>query len=81
LSALAGWKNLELLTCTHRLWEYHADIQAQVTEWVCFNTVDPRELDAVRPCYPGVDKIATLPKGSFLAYNRDSRAELAGRVF
>jgi hypothetical protein len=74
-------ENLELLTCTHRPREYHADIAGQVTEWVCFNTVDPRELDAVRPYYPDVDKIATLPKGSFLAYNRDSRAELAGRVF
>jgi hypothetical protein len=43
--------------------------------------VEPADLDAVRPYYPNVDKVAALPKGSFLAYNRDTGAELAGRVF
>ena len=38
-------------------------------------------MDAIRPYYTGVDKIVTLPKGSFLACNRGSRAELAERVF
>jgi len=29
----------------------------------------------------GVDKVKNLPLGAFLAYNRESGAELAGRVF
>jgi len=52
-----------------------------VTEWVCFNTIEPGELDAVRPYFRGVDQVAGLPKGSFIGYNRESGEELAGRLF
>ena len=72
---------LELITATHSPRDYHRDLRRLVTEWVCFNTVEPADLDAIRPYYSAVDKCAQLPRGSFLAYNRESGAELAGRLF
>ena len=41
----------------------------------------PGELDAVRPYFRGVDRVADLPRGSFIAYNRESGEELAGKLF
>ena len=72
---------LELATATHSPRDYHRDLRRLVTEWVCFNMVEPADLDAIRPYFLGVDKCAQLPRGSFLAYNRDSGGKLAGRVF
>ena len=74
-------EGLELLIATHHPRDYHRDLRAEVTEWVCFNTIEPGDLDAVRPYFRGVDRVASLPRGSFLAYNRESGAELAGTVF
>jgi hypothetical protein len=56
-------------------------IGAEATEWVCFNMVEPGELDAVRPYFRGVDRVAELPRGSFIAYNRENGGELAGKLF
>jgi len=56
----------------------HSEIRSQCTEFIAFNTIEPVELDAIRPYWSGVDKAAKLPKGHFLAFNRDSGAELAG---
>jgi len=72
---------LELLSATHSPRDYHRDLRRLVTEWVCFNMVEPADLDAIRPYFSRVDQCATLPRGSFLAYNRESGAELAGRLF
>ena len=72
---------LELLTATHSPRDYHRDIRRLVTEWVCFNICEKDDLDSIRNYYAGVDKVRALQKGQFLAYNRDSGAELAGRVF
>jgi len=36
---------------------------------------------AIRRYWAGVDPAAALPRGSFIAVNRESGAELAGRVF
>ena len=49
-------------------------------EWICFSTDEPGELDAVRPCFRGVDKIAGMAKGRFIAHSRDRGEELTGRV-
>jgi hypothetical protein len=73
--------DLQYVSATHRPRDYHVNVRALVTEWVCFNTIEPAELDAVRPYFPGVDRVATLPRGQFIAYNRESGAELSGRVF
>jgi len=74
-------ENLELVSATHRPREYHVLIRSQCTEFVAFNLCEPAELDAIRPYWAGVDKAAKLPRGHFLACNRDSGAELGGRVF
>jgi len=42
---------------------------------------EPGELDAVRPYFRGVDRVVELPRGSFIGYNRESGAELAGKLF
>lgn len=60
---------------------YHRDLRGEVTEWVCFSMTGPAELEAVRPHFRGVDQVAERPRGSFIAYNRESGEELAGRVF
>ncbi|MEI6197377.1 MAG: hypothetical protein WCS42_23930, partial [Verrucomicrobiota bacterium] len=75
-----GW-NLELLTATQFPKDYARPIRASVTEWVCFSTDEPDDLDAVRPYFRGVDRVSGLPRGSFIAYNRDSGAELCGKLF
>lgn len=72
---------LEFVSATHSPREFHRNIRRLVTEWVAFNTCEPDDLDAIRPYWPGVDKAASLPKGQFLAYNRETFAELGGRVF
>ncbi|MGH7941581.1 MAG: hypothetical protein ACREFR_10980 [Limisphaerales bacterium] len=46
-----------------------------------FNTVEPAELDAIRPYWSGVDEAARLPRGEFIAVNRDSGGKLRGRLF
>ena len=74
-------ENLELISATQHPRDYHRDIRAEVTEWVCFSMSEPGELDAVRPYFRGVDRVADLPRGSFIAYNRETGAELAGRLF
>ena len=74
-------ENLELLSSTQHPRDYHRDLRAEVTEWVCFATQEPGELDAVRPYFRGVDRVADLPRGAFIAYNRESGEELAGRLF
>ncbi len=74
-------ENLELLTSTQFPRDYHADIRGNVTEWVCFSCTEPAELEAVRPYFPSVDQAAQFPPGRFIAYNRNSRTELAGRIF
>ncbi len=42
---------------------------------------EPGELDAVRPYFRGVDRVAQLPRGSFIAYNRESGEDLEGKLF
>ena len=74
-------ENLELITSTQYPRDYHSTIRGGVTEWVCFSTTEECELAAVRDYYRGVDKAAGLFKGEFLAYNRNSRCEMAGRLF
>jgi DNA helicase HerA-like ATPase len=74
-------ENLELLSSTQHPRDYHRDLRAEVTEWICFSLNEPGELDAVRPYFRGVDRVADLPRGEFIAYNRESGAELCGKLF
>jgi hypothetical protein len=38
-------------------------------------------LDVVRDYFPGVDRLKDLPRGSFIAFNRETGVELAGKLF
>ena len=73
--------NLELLTATQFPKDYPTPIREAVTEWVAFNTSEPDNLAAMRPYFPRVDRVASLALGEFLAVNRNTGAELAGRIF
>ena len=59
----------------------HASISGQSTELVCFRLDEPLALDKVEEL--GADRAAVqgLPLGSFIAWNRLSRARLDGKVF
>jgi hypothetical protein len=48
---------------------------------VAFKTCESAELEAIEPYRTGVHKAAALDKGQFLAFNKNTRAELAGRLF
>jgi len=74
-------EGLGLLTATHSPRDYHRDLRRLVTEWVCFNMVEPKDLEAVRPYYSGVDKSRSCRMARLSRNNRESGAELAGRVF
>lgn len=74
-------ENLTVLLATHRPSEYHRNIRALVTEWVCFHTVDTNDLDAVRPYFSGVDCVATMPKGQFISYNREDGELIQARLW
>lgn len=70
-----------LLTSTQNPRDHHKDLRSAVTEWVCFNSTEPVELDAVRPYFSGVDVAAGLPKGEFVAFDREGGATLRGKLF
>jgi DNA helicase HerA-like ATPase len=74
-------ENLELLTATQHPRDYHRDIRSEVTEWVCFHTTEPDDLDAVRPYFSGGDCVTALARGSFISYNRENGAEPWGKIF
>lgn len=74
-------EGLQFLSATHSPREYHELIRSQATEFVAFNTIEPAQLDSIRPYWSGVDKAADLPKFHWLAFNRDSGAEKSGQVF
>jgi hypothetical protein len=74
-------ENLESISAIQHPRDYRRDVRAEVTEWVRISMNDPGELAAVRPYFRGVDRVAALPRGSFIAYNRESGAELAGKLF
>lgn len=81
IARLGRAEHLELLISTQYPRDYHSDLRGAVTEWVCFQTTEPPELDAVRPYYAHVDAVAALPMGSYLAYNRNTGRQLPGRLW
>ena len=81
IARLGRAEGLELLTSTQFPRDYHADLRGSVTEWVCFSCTEPAELDAVREYFSGVDRAASLPKGQFIAYNRNSLAIETGSLW
>jgi hypothetical protein len=74
-------EGLELLTSTQFPRDYHSDLRGSVTEWVCFSCTEENELEAVRQYFSGVDVAKTLPKGHFVSWNRNSGAQITGKLF
>ena len=74
-------ENLELLTATQLPHKIHASISGQSTELVCFRLDEPLALDKVQELGADRDAVQGLPLGSFIAWNRLSRARLDGKVF
>lgn len=71
---------LEFITATHNPREYHELIRSQATEFIAFNTIEPAQLDSIRPYWSGVDAASKLPRGQFLALNRNSGATVSGMM-
>lgn len=74
-------ENISVMMATHRPSEYHRNVRALVTEWVCFNTKDENDLAAVRPYFKDVDRVAQFPKGQFVSYNREDGELRTGRLW
>lgn len=74
-------ENIELVLSTQYPRDFAKTIREEVTEWICFNINEPDNLDAVRPYFPGVDVAATLARGEFVAYNRESGGQMRGKLF
>ena len=74
-------ENLELVTATQLPHKIHASISGQSTELVCFRLDEPLALDKVQELGADRDAVQGLPLGSFIAWNRLSRARLDGKVF
>lgn len=74
-------ENLELLAITQLPSKISASITGQSTELVCFRLDESVELRKVQGL--GADPVAVqnLPLGSFIAYNRLTRARFAARIF
>ena len=72
---------LQFLTSTQYPRDYHVDIRAGVTEWILFNCSEPDDLAVIRPYFKGVDVLPSLPRGEFIAVNREGGATMRGKIF
>ncbi|HEV2329423.1 MAG TPA: hypothetical protein VGY56_11620 [Verrucomicrobiae bacterium] len=81
------WKGAQLLDAFRWFCQWSFDVsktgprKRQITEFVGFATCEPDDLDKIRPYWPGVDEVATLPNGQFIAFDKETRATLRGRLF
>ncbi len=72
---------IETVLATQYPRDFSKTIREEVTEWVCFNINEPDNLDAVRPYFSGVDRVTALRPGEYIAFNRNSGGESAGKMF
>ena len=75
-----SFHGLQFLASTHSPVEFHRDIRRLVTEWVCFRMEEPGDLDAVRPYFAGVDAVTTLPRYHYIAYDRETKEQMAAQI-
>lgn len=73
--------NLELMVATQYPKDLAMPIREACTEWVAFNAEEPENLAVLKPYFRNVQRIAELPLGSFIAVNRNTGGEIAGRIF
>jgi hypothetical protein len=74
-------ENLELFTATQLPHKLHASILGGCTELVCFRLDEALALDKVQELGGRPEAVQALPLGSFIAWNRLSRASLSGKLF
>jgi hypothetical protein len=74
-------ENLELVTATQLPHKVNASITGQSTELVCFRLTEPLSLKRVEELGADWNRVAALPLGSFVSWNRLTGGTLAGRVF
>jgi hypothetical protein len=86
---LAGREeNIELVCCTSVPHQVNSAITGQSTELVCFGLGESVQGERLDPALAKVqqlgisaDAVRALPKGSFIARNRQSGSMLSGKVF
>lgn len=81
LAQMGRAENLELMTATQLPHQVNASITGQSTELVCFRLGEPLALARVRELGGDPGRVAELPMGEFISWNRLSGGQLAGRVF
>ena len=74
-------QGVQLLTATQEPHRVNSSIVGQCSELVCFRLQEPKAWACIDDLGADSKKIAALPLGSFVAYNRLSGGTLEGRVF
>ena len=72
---------VQLLTATQEPHRVNSSIVGQCAELVCFRLQEPKAWKCVSDLGADAERIAALPLGSFIAYNRLSGGQLAGKLF
>lgn len=74
-------EHLELVSCTQLPHKVHAAITGQATELVCFKIQEPLALAKLAELGADRERVADLPAGEFIAWNRLTNGSLAGKLF
>lgn len=72
---------VQLFTATQEPHRVNSSIVGQCRELVCFRLQEPKSWKCVSDLGADAQKIASLPIGQFLAYNRLSGGQLSGNLF
>jgi hypothetical protein len=74
-------ENIELVCATQHPHEINSTITGAATELVCFRLDDNQPLRCVQRLGANPDIVQNLPLGSYVSWNRISRASLSGKLF
>lgn len=74
-------ENIEPVFATQLPHRINAAITGQCTELVCFKLQEEKSLARIAELGANRDLVESLPLGSFVSYDRISRASLSGRIF
>lgn len=72
---------IQLFTSTQEPHRVNSSIVGQATELVCFRLQEPKAWDYIASLGADARKVAALPRGSFISYDRQAGTQLAGRLF
>ena len=74
-------RGVQLLTSTQEPHRVNSSIVGQAAELVCFRLQEPKAWACVKDLGADAERVAALPLGSFVAYNRLSGGMLEGKLF